>query len=129
MTVRKRKEEKRRAIQCDNLSCFLKLKFPFLASKVWYVNPLKLKFSKQAKNITVVLPCFKISGKSHSSMPRPLAPDPIKVLPCVWFLFRTNRNCIAVTYPSIYLAHYPIWDKSLYRRYNSKWKYLLLLKL
>ena len=30
---------------------------------------------------------------------------------------------------SFYLAYYPIRDESLYRRYNSKWKYLLLLKL
>jgi len=27
------------------------------------------------------------------------------------------------------MAHYSIRDKSLYRRYNRKWKYLLLLKL
>ena len=30
---------------------------------------------------------------------------------------------------SFHVAHYPIRDKSLYWRYNSKWKYLLLLKL
>ena len=32
----------------------------------------------------------------HSSMPSPLAPDPIKVQSCVCFLFLTNRNCMAV---------------------------------
>ena len=59
----------------------------------------------------------KFYFKNQSSMPSPLAPDPIRVQPCVWCLFWTNRNCMAVT--SDYLAHYPIRDKSLYQRYNS----------
>ena len=32
----------------------------------------------------------------------PLAPDPIRVQSCVWCLFWTNRNCMAVT--SIFLS-------------------------
>ena len=52
---------------------------------------------------------------------------PIRVQSCVCCLFWTNRNCIEY-HLSFYLAHYPIRDKSLCRRYNSKWKYLLLLK-
>ena len=37
---------------------------------------------------------------SHLSIP--LAPDPIRVQSCVCFLFRTNRDCMAVT--SIFLS-------------------------
>ena len=66
----------------------------------------------------------------HPCMPSPLAPDQISVRSCVCGLFWTNRNSMAVTSISlIYLAHYPMRDKSLYQGYNSKWKYLLLLKL
>ena len=39
---------------------------------------------------------------THSGMPRPLAPDPIRVQSCVCCLFWTNRNCMAVT--SIFLS-------------------------
>ena len=48
----------------------------------------------------------------------------MRVQPCVWCIFCTNRNCISL---SFYLAHYPIRDKSLYWHYDSKC--LLLLKL
>ena len=33
----------------------------------------------------------------HACMPIPLAPDPIRVQPCVCCLFWTNRNCMAVS--------------------------------
>ena len=40
----------------------------------------------------------------HSCMPSPLAPDPIRVQPCVWCLLLTNKNCIAVTSISLALS-------------------------
>jgi len=33
---------------------------------------------------------------TNSSMPSPLAPDPIRVQPCVWCLFCTNRNYLSL---------------------------------
>ena len=36
-------------------------------------------------------------GSTHSCLPSPLAPDPIRVQSCVCCLFWTNRNSMAVT--------------------------------
>ena len=41
-----------------------------------------------------------LTGRAY--MPSPLAPDPIRVQPCVWCLFWTNSNCVEVT--SIFLS-------------------------
>jgi len=53
----------------------------------------------------------------HSSMPDPLAPDPIRVQSCVCCIFWTNRNCMAsMAVSSIFLSiSFPIRDESLYR--------------
>ena len=62
----------------------------------------------------------------HSCMPSPLAPDPIRVQPCVWCLFWTNRNCMAVT--SIFLS-ISLSNQS-YEFFNRrKWKYYFYLNL
>ena len=55
---------------------------------------------------------------SHSCMPSPLAPDPIRVQPCVWCLLWTNRNSLAVTsiFLSISLSNQSY--ESLNRRYQ-----------
>ena len=56
---------------------------------------------------------------SDSCMPSPLAPEPIRVQPCVWCLFWTNRNCMTVTSIFLSFASSNYRDKSLYRRYNA----------
>ena len=64
----------------------------------------------------------------HYSMPSPVALDPIRVQSCVWCLFWTNRDCMAVT--SIFLSiSFPIRDMNSLINANCKWKYLLLLQL
>ena len=65
---------------------------------------------------------------SHSCMPSPLAPDPIRVQSCVCCLFWTNRNIVWRKHLSFYLFHYPIRVMNLYIGAISKWKYILLLK-
>ena len=57
----------------------------------------------------------------------PIVPDPIRVQPCVCYLFWTNGNSMAVT--SFSLSHYPIRVMIPSIGAISKWKYVLLLKL
>ena len=64
---------------------------------------------------------LKILIQDHFCMPNPLAPDPIRVQSYVWCLFYSILNqqklhCGNIL--SFYLSHYPIRDKSLYRRYT-----------
>ena len=53
---------------------------------------------------------WSLGSRAHSCMPSPLAPDPIRVQPCVYCLFWTNRNSIAVTSIFLSISHYPIRD-------------------
>ena len=59
---------------------------------------------------------------AHSCMPSPLAPDPIRVQPCVWCLFWTNRKLHC---GNIYLA-YP---KQSYLHAGSTSKALKVFKM
>ena len=105
---------------------FLKLtlfldEFAFLILRGHIVLPVilhKLTFSV----------CLVYSVHCPSCMPSPLAPDPIRVQPCVCCLFWTNRNSTAVTSIFLYLSHFPIRDMSPSTGAISKWKYFLLLK-
>ena len=60
----------------------------------------------------------------HSCMPSPSVPDPIRVQACVWCLFWTNRNSLAVT--SIFLSNQSY--ESLNQRYQLM-EIFFLLKL
>ena len=62
-------------------------------------------------------------------MPSTLAPDPIRVQSCVCCLYWTNRNSMAVTSIFLSISLSKQSYESVNRLYNSKWKYLLLLKL
>ena len=53
----------------------------------------------------------------HSSMPSPLAPNPIRVQSSI--VVYSEPIEIAWRYLSFYLALYPIRDKSLHLQYNS----------
>ena len=65
---------------------------------------------------------------AHSSMLSPLALDPIRVQPCVWCLFSSNRNCMAVT-SILVSSSLSNQRRILILALYTKWKYLLLLKL
>jgi len=67
-------------------------------------------------------------NKTHSCMPSPLAPDPIRVQSCVWCLFWTNRNSMAGTSIFLSISSSNQSYKSFISAF-SKWKYVLLLKL
>ena len=73
--------------------------FPFLYSPLpifRFFNPffyaLCLSILYSLPNFIAFTQCF-----IQSCMPGPLAPDPIRVQSCVWCLFWTNGNCMAVT--------------------------------
>ena len=89
----------------------------------------KRRLRKRVDQALIPISTIQKFPAMHSRMPRPLAPDPIRVQSCVCCLFWTNRNCKAVTYLSFYLSHYPIRVMNSSIGANCKWKYLLLLKL
>ena len=76
-----------------------KCNFNWTSMHIWQCLLLKLCLLK-FKLISFLL--FKLFFHFHSSMPSPLAPDPIRVQPCVLCLFWTIRNCMVVT--SIFLS-------------------------
>jgi len=68
-----------------------------------YIQPRNTEFHRNTFAIDLWLYNFyKKLYSLHSSMPSPLAPDPIRVQSCVCCLFWTNRNSMVVT--SIFLS-------------------------
>ena len=62
----------------------------------------KVNMVKNMENVENWSTLLSHSVRPHSGIPSPLEPDPIRVQSCVWCLFWTNRNSMAVT--SIFLS-------------------------
>ena len=65
----------------------------------------------------------------HTCLPIPFAPDPVAGFSHVFGVYSEPIEIVWRWHLSFYLSHYPIRDMNPLIGANSKWKYLLVLKL